>query len=147
MKYNLSLLKNRRVGFDIYKERKNPFTPLNNKRIRFSSVVKNVKQGKEYITFTFENDTKLDVNMLIFYNLLIRYDKEKDIVWLIEDKNKEYMTSFVGFTMFDTYGFPIEMTQEIMEEKGYKIDMEGFEVLRKLQKDMSSGTFKNNNAF
>lgn len=147
MKYNLSLLKNRRVGFDIYKERKNLFTPLNNKRIRFSNVVKNVKQGKEYITFTFENDTKLDVNMLIFYNLLIRYDKEKDIVWLIEDKNKEYMTSFVGFTMFDTYGFPIEMTQEIMEEKGYKIDIEGFEVLRKLQKDMSSGTFKNKNAF
>lgn len=137
MKYNLSLLKNRVIGFEIFQ---------NDKKLKFSSIVKNVKQNKESISFVFEN-IKLDVSLSTFNHMLVRYDKENDIVWLIEDRNKEYLTSFVGFTMFDTYGFPIEMTQEIEQEDGNKIDLVGFEVLRMLQKDMSSGTFKNTNAF
>ncbi len=31
-----------------------------------------------------------------------------------------------AFVLFTTYGFPIEMTEELAEEKGMKVDMEGF---------------------
>ncbi len=32
-----------------------------------------------------------------------------------------------AFTLHDTYGFPVEVTQEIAEGRGVKVDMEGFE--------------------
>ncbi len=33
-----------------------------------------------------------------------------------------------AFTLYDTYGFPLELTQEIAEEKGFTVDVPGFEV-------------------
>lgn len=39
-----------------------------------------------------------------------------------------------AFTLYDTYGFPIELTQEIAEEKGVIVDMEGFKEHMQAQK-------------
>ena len=38
-----------------------------------------------------------------------------------------------AFTLYDTYGFPLELTQEIAEEHGFKVDAEGFELEMKKQ--------------
>jgi alanyl-tRNA synthetase len=32
-----------------------------------------------------------------------------------------------AFKLFDTYGFPLELTQEIAQEHGFSVDLEGFE--------------------
>lgn len=32
----------------------------------------------------------------------------------------------LAFKLYDTYGFPIEFTAELAEERGYRVDMEGF---------------------
>ena len=39
------------------------------------------------------------------------------------------------FLLYDTYGFPKELTMEICEEKNVKVDLKGFEELMKEQKE------------
>lgn len=50
------------------------------------------------------------------------------------------------FNLFATYGFPVEMTMELAQEKGLKVDKEGFEKEMKkhqeLSKTASAGKFK-----
>jgi alanyl-tRNA synthetase len=42
-----------------------------------------------------------------------------------------------AFELYDTFGFPIDLTSLILEEKGYHLDVEGFEKALKAQKDRS----------
>lgn len=42
-----------------------------------------------------------------------------------------------AFKLHDTYGFPIDLTREILEESGYTVDIEGFETAMAEQKDRS----------
>ncbi|HFI0665531.1 TPA: alanine--tRNA ligase [Streptococcus suis] len=39
------------------------------------------------------------------------------------------------FKLYDTYGFPVELTEELAEDAGYKIDYEGFKAAMKEQQD------------
>lgn len=135
MKYNFSILKNKTVGFHII---------INSKQIDLINIVKNVKQTSTDIIFLFDN-CSLSININVFLHMLIR--EHNDIVWFIEDSSNSYLSSFIGFTMFDTYGFPIELTNEIFNEKNEKLDIEGYNILRTLQKELSKNTFKNKNAF
>ena len=42
-----------------------------------------------------------------------------------------------AFELYDTFGFPIDLTALILEEKGYQLDTEGYETALKAQKDRS----------
>ena len=39
------------------------------------------------------------------------------------------------FKLYDTYGFPVELTEELAEDEGFKIDHEGFKAAMKEQQD------------
>lgn len=39
------------------------------------------------------------------------------------------------FKLYDTYGFPVELTEELAEDKGFKIDHAGFEAAMKEQRE------------
>ena len=47
-----------------------------------------------------------------------------------------------AFKLYDTYGFPIELTNEILEEEGFSADEEGFNALMQKQKDMARNARK-----
>ncbi|NJW55314.1 alanine--tRNA ligase-related protein, partial [Salinimicrobium oceani] len=47
-----------------------------------------------------------------------------------------------AFELYDTYGFPIDMTALILSEKGYSLDQKGFEEELQKQKDRSRNASK-----
>lgn len=44
----------------------------------------------------------------------------------LQNNNKKILSGEKAFKLYDTYGFPYELTEEILEEKGIKVDSEGF---------------------
>ena len=48
----------------------------------------------------------------------------------------------VAFKLHDTYGFPVELTSEICEERGMAVDMEGFEVEMTAQRERARAATK-----
>jgi len=40
-----------------------------------------------------------------------------------------------AFKLYDTYGFPVDLTADVARERGLTVDMEGFEIKMKQQKD------------
>jgi alanyl-tRNA synthetase len=57
---------------------------------------------------------------------------------VFEQLEKEQTTEISGkdaFQLYDTFGFPIELTQEFADEKGYTIDEAGFEEEMKQQRE------------
>ncbi|MBN1619144.1 alanine--tRNA ligase [candidate division WOR-3 bacterium] len=43
----------------------------------------------------------------------------------------------IAFRLYDTYGFPLEMTEELAREKGFGVDVEGFEKAYKKHQEIS----------
>ena len=84
-------------------------------------------------------------------------DKESDIISIIKEEIekfekaleqglKEFQKGTDPFVLYSTYGFPIELTEELAKEKGIKIDKEKFEKeFRKhqeLSRTASAGMFR-----
>ena len=61
-------------------------------------------------------------NKTIDQGLAILSDLEKDMA----EKGIKILAGADVFKLYDTYGFPVDLTKEILEEKGYSIDEEGF---------------------
>lgn len=51
------------------------------------------------------------------------------------NKNEDTLSGDKVFKLYDTYGFPVELTEEILEEKGLKLDAEGFKKAMQVQRE------------
>ena len=60
----------------------------------------------------------------------------------MEAKGVNTMSGEDAFKLYDTYGFPIDLTKEILEEKGMDIDEEAFKKAMKVQKDTARNARK-----
>lgn len=91
-------------------------------------VIKESKDGypeleekKEYILKLLVNEEE-KFNKTIDQGLSILQDLQNEL-----EKNKQKILKGEDvFKLYDTYGFPFDLTKEILEEKGYQIDEKGF---------------------
>ena len=80
-------------------------------------------------------------------DILKRISEEEDKFQVtLEQGLKEFEKGVDPFILFTTYGFPIELTEELAKEKGIKIDLEDFHKKmaehQKLSQTASAGMFK-----
>ena len=80
-------------------------------------------------------------NKTIDQGLKILSDMENDLV----SSNKKILSGDDAFKLYDTYGFPIDLTVEILEEKGFKVDMDGFKAAMDNQKQTARSARKETN--
>ena len=59
-----------------------------------------------------------------------------------KEAGSSQLTGEQVFKLYDTYGFPIELTQEIAEEQGFTVDEEGFRANMQAQKDQARAARK-----
>ena len=56
---------------------------------------------------------------------------------IIDSSRKKTISGEKAFELYDTYGFPVDLTSLILNEKGFKLDEKGFEKELMKQKDRS----------
>ena len=55
----------------------------------------------------------------------------------LRDENKNILPGKVAFELYDTFGFPVDLTQLILKENGMQLDLKGFESEMNSQKTRS----------
>lgn len=63
----------------------------------------------------------------------------------MKEQNVDTLTGENAFKLYDTYGFPIDLTIEILEEKGLKVDTDGFNECMTKQKETARKARKTTN--
>ena len=86
--------------------------------VEYNDLVENREKIKEVIRIEEEKFLEtIDQGMNILGSYLEELDKE----------NKKILPGDKAFKLYDTYGFPIDLTIEILEDQGYEVDRSGFD--------------------
>ncbi|NLJ96873.1 MAG: alanine--tRNA ligase [Clostridiales bacterium] len=89
-----------------------------------------LEEKKDYILklLTIEEDK---FNTTIDQGLSILQEMQNSL----KEKNLDTLPGEDVFKLYDTYGFPFDLTKEILEEKGYKVDENGFNEAMEVQRE------------
>ena len=86
-----------------------------------------------------EEENKFDKT--IDTGLSILADMEEEM----KAKNEKTLSGENAFKLYDTYGFPLDLTQEILEEKGFDVDEDGFKKAMEVQRETARKARKTTN--
>ena len=92
-----------------------------------------LKEKEEYIKNTIKNEEERFLNTI---------DKGIDLFNKEVKKNLNIFSSDVSFKLYDTYGFPLDLTKEMAKEKGIVVDEKGFDVLMDKQREIAKASWK-----
>ncbi len=81
-----------------------------------------LEEKKEFI-FNVLTQEETKFNKTIDQGLSILNTMEEELA----AGNSKVLAGTDAFKLYDTYGFPLDLTKEILEEKGYEVDEDGFQ--------------------
>ena len=101
---------------------------------------KELEEKKDFIVQVLsQEESKFDKT--IDQGLSILYQMQEELA----KEGKKELSGENAFKLYDTYGFPLDLTIEILEEKGDTVDKEGFEKAMQEQKAKARGARKTTN--
>ena len=68
-----------------------------------------------------------------------------DIQQVLSEQNRKVLSGKDAFKLYDTYGFPLDLTMEILEEKGFQVDEDGFQAEMEKQRTKARKARKETN--
>ncbi len=98
-------------------------------------------EEKQQMIFKVFQQEESKFNKTIDQGLGILSDLEKKL----EDAGSRTLSGEDAFRLYDTYGFPLDLTREILEEKGMDIDEEGFKACMEQQRQTARAARKTTN--
>ena len=99
-----------------------------------------LEEKAEFI-FNHLSQEEKQFNKTIDQGLSILADMEK----AMNEKGSKELAGADAFKLYDTYGFPLDLTIEILEEKGFTVDKEGFEKEMQVQRETARAARKTTN--
>ena len=103
-----------------------------------------LQKEKKY-QFIFENGNVLVIQQnAVYYHVILHY--ENDCIFL-EWSNNAVFSGIVAYSLYETYGLPLEDTVDEVSRYGLTVDEKGFYILQEFHRQNNKGTFKNRNAF
>ena len=99
---------------------------------QFGEVFPEIKSQQELVTSSIESEEKsflrtLDQGTKRFEAYLSQH----------ADKQQKVIDGAFAFELYDTFGFPVDLTQVMAREQGWTVDLEGFEAGLKAQRERS----------
>ncbi len=80
-------------------------------------------------------------NKTIDQGLAILNDMEEEMI----QKKETILSGEAAFKLYDTYGFPLDLTKEILEEKQLNVDEDGFQAAMQKQRETARNARKTTN--
>ena len=111
------------------------------------TVIETSKEGypeleeKKNMIFKVLTEEENKFNKTIDQGLGILADMQKEM----DNAGSKTLSGKNAFKLYDTYGFPLDLTKEILEEKGFNVDEEGFKACMEEQKEKARKARKTTN--
>ena len=108
-----------------------------------SDVVDVMKDAYPYLS---EKRAEVEVKVMEEEKLFLKTLEagERRLKELVSQSNDGYISGEEAFKLYDTYGFPFELTEEYLMDLGYKVSKEEFDYYMNVQKELAKKNAKNN---
>jgi alanyl-tRNA synthetase len=103
----------------------------------FASVYPELKESRDYVAKITRNEEER-----FSYTLEQGLRLLDDLIAEEKAKGKNVLSGDEAFKLYDTFGFPLDLTQDLVREKDFSVDLEGFDKAMEAQKELARSTWK-----